>query len=139
MVVDTNIAVSGLLWRGKPFRLLEFARAGICEVYTSPALLVELDVVLNHPKLIPRLAAMGSTAAGLMSDYRTVAVSVTPAPIPPTVMADPDDDAVLACAVGAAADFIVSGDQHLLALGSFQGIPIIKAAALLNRLTPPSP
>lgn len=58
--------------------------------------------------------------------------------IPPTVVADPDDDAVLACALAAQAEAIVSGDSDLLSLKSFQGIPILTAAELLGRVVPPS-
>ena len=47
------------------------------------------------------------------------------------VRAVPDDDAVLACAVEAEADYIVSGDRHLLVLGSYEGIHILRAAEFL--------
>jgi len=48
---------------------------------------------------------------------------------------DPDDDAVLATALAAPADLIVSGDTHLLDLKSFHRIPIITAAEAVNRIT----
>ncbi|MHB1199755.1 MAG: putative toxin-antitoxin system toxin component, PIN family [Polaromonas sp.] len=47
---------------------------------------------------------------------------------------DPDDDAVLACAKVAQANLIVSGDQDLLVLQAFEGIPIVTAAQALERL-----
>ncbi len=47
---------------------------------------------------------------------------------------DPDDDAVLPCALAARADLIVSGDDDLRALGMFEGIPIVSAAEALIRL-----
>lgn len=50
------------------------------------------------------------------------------------VSRDPDDDAVLACALAAKADLIVSGDQDLLVLQAFEGIPIVTAAQALERL-----
>jgi predicted nucleic acid-binding protein len=50
------------------------------------------------------------------------------------VLADPDDDAVIACAVAAQADVIVSGDKHLLDLQQYQNIPILTAAELVQRL-----
>jgi predicted nucleic acid-binding protein len=59
---------------------------------------------------------------------------VTPAQIAPTSI-DPDDDAVLACALPADADLIVSGDKrHLLPLGSYQHIPIVTAAEAVVRI-----
>ena len=55
-------------------------------------------------------------------------------PIPPTILADPGDGHVLACALAAQAELIVSGDRHLLELGAFQGIEIITAAQSLERI-----
>jgi putative PIN family toxin of toxin-antitoxin system len=48
------------------------------------------------------------------------------------VCRDPADDPFLSCAVAADADFIISGDKDLLALGSFRNIPIVTAAAFLE-------
>jgi len=56
--------------------------------------------------------------------------------ITPVILADPDDDAVLACAVAARAEIIVSGDSHLLDLKDYEGILIVTAAHLLARITP---
>lgn len=53
----------------------------------------------------------------------------------PKVSRDPDDDQVLACALAAQADLIVSGDADLLDLKSFQGIPILTAARAVERIS----
>ena len=50
---------------------------------------------------------------------------------------DPDDDIIIACAIEAEADMIISGDQHLLSLGSYQGVPIVKAVEFLSSYIPP--
>ena len=71
---------------------------------------------------------------GLVLGYAELATLVDPLPIPPTILADPDDDHVLACALAAQAELIVSGDRHLLELGVFQGIEIITAAQSLERI-----
>jgi putative PIN family toxin of toxin-antitoxin system len=42
LVLDTNVVVSGMLWRGAPRRLLELARTGDIQLFTSPELLSEL-------------------------------------------------------------------------------------------------
>jgi len=70
----------------------------------------------------------------LVFGYAALARLVVPAPIGSVVEADPDDDAVLACAVAARAEVIVSGDSDLLALESYEGIPIITAAQLMARI-----
>jgi uncharacterized protein len=60
---------------------------------------------------------------------------IDPVPLPRQVCRDPDDDAVLALARFALADLIISGDDDLLSLGSFEGIPIVTPAQALERLT----
>jgi uncharacterized protein len=48
------------------------------------------------------------------------------------VAADSDDDHVVAAAIAAKADMIVSGDRQLLALGTHQGIQILSPAGALG-------
>jgi len=50
---------------------------------------------------------------------------------------DPDDDKVVECAIVGKADYIVTGDRHLLALGQYSGISIVKATQFLNILGAP--
>lgn len=59
---------------------------------------------------------------------------VIPADIEPVILADPDDDIVLATAVAGAVDVIVSGDGHLLVVGIFQGIPVVTPAVAVDRM-----
>ena len=73
-------------------------------------------------------------AIEVFDGYAALTTVVIPAIIPPTIINDPADDAVLACALGAAADLIVSGDRHLLDLNEHQGIQIITAAEALQVL-----
>ena len=70
----------------------------------------------------------------LIEGYGELAQFVRPAAISPVVLADPEDDHVLACALAAKADFIVSGDSHLLTLKTYQGIAIVGAVEALARL-----
>jgi predicted nucleic acid-binding protein len=60
---------------------------------------------------------------------------IQPASIEPVVLADPDDDAVLACAIAAQAEIIVSGDSHLLRLSQYRDMPILTAAELAIRVS----
>jgi predicted nucleic acid-binding protein len=60
---------------------------------------------------------------------------VDPPPLPAPVCRDPDDDKLLALARAAKADIIISGDQDLLTLGSFDDIPILNPADVLAKLT----
>jgi len=134
VVADTNTVISGLLWHGIPRQVLDAARTGTIALSTSAPLLTELAEVLQRPKFAQRLARANVTPHILVVGYAALARLVVPTPIGPVVEADPDDDAVLACAVAARAEVIVSGDSDLLALESYEGIPIITAAQLMARI-----
>ena len=99
--------------------------------YTSRALLDEFARVLTRTKLARAIRATGKTSAQLVAEYQGFVNVVTPASVRRTVPGDPDDDRVLACALAAQADLIVSGDAHLLDLKSYQRIPILTATAAL--------
>ena len=137
LVLDTNTALSGLLWGGPPGRLIQAAEIGEIEVLSSVALLTELRDVLGREKFARRLIQRGFTGDRVFADYVALVTIVTPALITPTIMLDPADDAVLAAAIGAGADLIVSGDAHLLNLKSFQGINIVTAAIADGRIKRP--
>jgi putative PIN family toxin of toxin-antitoxin system len=134
VVLDTNTVVSALLWGGIPEQLLAAATEGRIELYTSESLFMELAEVLARPKFAQRIQKAGRTVRHLLEQYRGLAEFIEPATITPGAVADPDDDHVLACALGARADLIVSGDAHLLNLKAFQGIAIVTAGDALTRL-----
>jgi uncharacterized protein len=135
VVADTNTVVSGLLWWGAPRQLLDLARNGAIQLFTSAALLVELEEVLGRDKFKDRLQRANTTPQELILGYSALAQLVEPSPIEPVVLADADDDVVLSCAVAAAADAVVSGDSHLLRLRRYREIPILAPAQLIARAT----
>lgn len=133
LVLDTNTVVSGLLWLGPPGKLIDAAQARAASLLTSAPLLAELHGVLARRKFARQLEARGLQVTQLFEDYVALATLVTPAGIAPVIAKDPSDDAVLACALGAQADLIVSGDADLLGLKSFQRIPIVRVSEALVR------
>jgi putative PIN family toxin of toxin-antitoxin system len=134
IVVDTNTAISGLLWSGQPRQIIDLVRARTHTVCVSVALLAELAEVIARPKFAQRIHAAGLSASALVQDYTRLAEIVEPAPLPQPVSRDPDDDVVLATALAANALLIVSGDRDLLDLGSFSDIRILNAADALRVL-----
>src|SRR5712691_7166996 len=135
VVADTNIVVSGLLWKGNPRRVLDAARDGAIELFTSAVLLTELEDVLNREKFAKRLASVQVSPHELVLGYAALASVIQPASIDPVILADPDDDAVLACGVAAQVEIIVSGDNHLLGLSSYRDIRILTAAELVAKIS----
>ena len=134
LVLDTNTALSGLLWGGMPGSLIDVAEAGQVELASSAALLAELQGVLSREKFTRQLAKRGLTVADVFDGYAALVTIVAPAVITPTIPRDPADDQVLAAALAAGADLIVSGDAHLLDLKSFQGIEIVTARTAIEQL-----
>jgi len=125
IVIDTNVWVSGLLWRGMPWKLLCLAEEGEVELCITPTMLVELAEVLYYERLQPRLQQLGLTPEELVA-YALNLASVFEVPEgDQIVVADPDDDIFLRCATVAGAACVVSGDRHLLDLDGYAGIPII--------------
>jgi len=70
----------------------------------------------------------------MSTELRRLAELVNPPPLPPPVSRDPDNDAVLALAIAARADLIVSGDADLLVLGAHAGIRIRSPVDMLALL-----
>ena len=91
----------------------------------APSMLVELAEVLSYERLQPRLEQLGLTSADLVA-YAIDLASIFEVPEgPPIVVADPDNDGFLRCAVVAGAACVVSGDSYLLDLGEYADIPIL--------------
>jgi len=137
IVLDTNVVLSALLWRGTPHQLLAAIRSrNDVQLYSSTALLEELADVLTRPFASQRLALIGRTAREVLADYVEAIEMAEPASVPRVVTNDADDDQVIAAAVAAHADLIVSGDRkHLLPLGGYQGIAIVEAAEAIRCIT----
>jgi uncharacterized protein len=132
-VLDTNVVVSALRWNGPPYRLLQHATDGDLELFTSPTLAAELEEILGRRHLAKKLQEQRTSARQLTSLYLELAHSVSPLTTP-RIVRDPDDDHVLACAVAATVDLVVTGDQDLLIIKHYQHIPIITPVEALRMI-----
>jgi putative PIN family toxin of toxin-antitoxin system len=131
-VIDTNVLLSGLLWHGAPHTLVERLRTGALSLVSSPALLAELTEVVGRAKFAAILTRSNTNPERMLSELRQLAEILDPPPLATPVSRDPDDDAVLALAVAARVDLVVSGDADLLILGAHAGIPIVTPAQALD-------
>lgn len=135
LVLDTNVIFSAILWRGTAHRfLLSASEQPDAHLFSSMPLVLELEEVLNRPESVTRLSLLNISADKVLADYLMTVTLVDPADITATCR-DADDDAVLACALAAKADMIVTGDKDLLVLHPFQNIAILSPADALQQLT----
>jgi putative PIN family toxin of toxin-antitoxin system len=136
IVLDTNIVVSGVFFRsGNEARLLDLFKEDKYKLALSPAILKEYKTVLNRDDFKSYAQFDQNFIDEWMDDFRQSGFFCS-GDIPVTaIKADPSDEKFLSCAVEAEADAIVTGDgKHLLPIGSYKNIPIIRAAECLDLL-----
>ncbi|MCX7966919.1 MAG: putative toxin-antitoxin system toxin component, PIN family [Armatimonadetes bacterium] len=127
VVFDTNIWVSALRMRGNPYRSVLLAALGVVISVTCAELLDELRRVLTHKfKFPPELVERHVAAIQDFSELVVISGQLK------VVAEDPEDDKVIECAVVGNADYIVTGDKHLLALRQYGNIAIVKASEFLK-------
>lgn len=123
VVVDTNVLVSGsLVAAGAPARILTAARDGEITLIASPLLLDEYVEVMGRRHITKKYWEAPRVGQATLQFLLTKALIVPAIPQQCVVPDDPDDDAVVACAIEARAAYIVTGDAHLLGLGTHSGI-----------------
>jgi putative PIN family toxin of toxin-antitoxin system len=128
IVADTNVLVSALIFPGgSPEAVYRLALEGRIEPVTSRPLLTELGRVLTE-----KFGWQSDRVEEALAQLIRVAEIVEPRQRVVAIQADPADDRVLDAAAEGNVDAIVSGDRHLLELGSWQGIAIESPAAFLE-------
>ena len=134
-VFDTNVIISGVTAQsGSPHELLQAWRRGKVIVLTSEAITNEVVEVLQRPFFQEKRHLNEEDVAGIRHLLMTDAVVVFPENCLDVVHDDPDDNRILECAVGGNADYIVSGDHHLLAVKWYRGIRIVTVRDFLTIL-----
>jgi len=128
-VLDTNVLVSAVLSDvGPPGSILRAWRDGSFQLVISPPLLRELEAVLTRPRIARRLGWSEAERTAFIVALGESVMIVAPKKEIALIDADPADNRVLEAAAEAGADYIVSGDRHLLDLGSYEGIDIVTPA-----------
>lgn len=130
VVLDTNALISAVIFGGKPDQILNLARTGKIQLFISPAILAEFGgILLSKFHFSPEMAAGATGEIGFLSTM------VKPKRRLKVIQQDEPDNRVLECALTAKADYIVSGDGHLLALTAFCDIKIVNPTRFLEELS----
>jgi hypothetical protein len=134
VLLDTNVVVSALLFGGTPRVLLRTLSSPEFELWTSRPLLRELATVLSHQKLQSALARTGFAVESLVQAYASQAFVAPDASLPEVTFAsDPGDAPVVAAALAAKADWLVTGDRHLLEAKEALGVEVLRIGEALER------
>lgn len=139
VVIDSNIWISGLLWRGLPGKLLRLAEARQVEICMASPMLEELERVLTYERLQPRLQQLGLSVEELIAYVMELVVMFElppPSHDTPFVVVDPDDDIFIRCALAAGSLYIISGDSHLLDLKQYAHIRILTIREFFEEMFP---
>jgi len=126
VVLDTNVIISGLNFRGNPRKILDLIRGEQIELYLSPFILEEVRGILKEKFSWDEeriQTAIEKLKAALVKPEKNISV----------IKKDEDDNRILECAVEGKVKYIVSGDkQHILPLKEYQGIKILSPAQFLK-------
>jgi putative PIN family toxin of toxin-antitoxin system len=136
IVIDNNIYISAFKSGGKPYDVFKRAVDGFDTLFFTSAILVEVEEVLGRPKFkfgADRL----QRAIQYIKKYGNEIPVLSHHKAPVDACRDPDDIKYLECADAAKADYIVSGDKHLLEMGEYKGIKIVNANDYLEITTIP--
>ena len=126
IVIDTNQFVSSLISKqGKSTRLVDLWKQQYFILVTSLEIIAEIKKVLEYPHITQKYKLNKADIQSLLILIEHEAVIVPNVPVVNVIKDDPDDNKFLACALAAKAEYIVSGDQHLLSLGRYGSILIV--------------
>ena len=131
VVLDTNVLISAILFGGKPRQILEKAIRREIQLCISESILEELQGVLLRPKFDYTPEAVQIILMELVS----ISDFVNPLKALRVVSEDTEDNRILECAVEAEANFLITGDIHLLRLGRYRRVKILNVGMFLEELS----
>jgi len=136
VVLDTNVLVSALLFKGTVSRFVALWQQGSLAPLLSKETFGELRKVLTYP----RFALDQEEIRAILEDAVLPFFEIVD-PVEPIegVCADPDDDPFIACAVSGGAEFVVTGDAQPVGLRGYKTVRFVTPSEFLKRLAPAGP
>ena len=133
IVVDANLFASVLIKpKSNPGRILDLVKQNQVELILSPAIIREIKRILLYPKLQKYHRKTAQEIDAYFEDILMFSWIVEAKETVNLIKADPSDNKYLACADEGEADYIISGDHHLLDIETYRGIKILKAKSFLT-------
>lgn len=128
VVIDTNVLISSIVFGGNPRKIMEAILRGEPKLFFSEYILDELKGVLQRPKF----GFPAEVIQTILSELNAIGHVVTPLAHIHEIQEDVDDNRILECAIEASANYIISGDTHLLKLKKYRNIRVVSPAEYLK-------
>ena len=135
VVLDTNILISSIFWKGSCQKIIDFAVAGKIKSLTCAEILEEIESVLSDD--FPDVPY--TKIDEIIRDVLSYSEIVTTEELLITGLRDIKDTKIIACALGGKADYIITGDKDLLTIKAYEGIPIVNPSEFLSSIMKKKP
>ncbi|MBW4685266.1 MAG: putative toxin-antitoxin system toxin component, PIN family [Komarekiella atlantica HA4396-MV6] len=132
VVVDVNIWISALLWGGVPDKVVILAQKQTITIFASDALFLELETTLRRPKFQSKIQSLNLNLEDVIEATKDVLQFCPTISVDAPQLRDQKDSIILAAAIAANAEAIVTGDLDLLVLIEYNGIPILTPQDFLS-------
>jgi len=129
VVLDTNIFISALFWKGVPYQIFKKSLQKEISVFISPVILDELK-----EKLLVKFKLPSEKVKEFLEIIVFNSKIVYPRKKLDIIKKDPSDNKIIECALEAKASFVISGDKHLLGIKEYKGIKIISPKEFLSQI-----
>ena len=130
-ILDTNVLISGVFWKGPPFEILKAWQEQRFRLAISLPILEEFRRVLDEFAKERQMLVLNS----VLKVIELRSEIVKPVPFSEPVCSDPDDDKFLEAAIAAGADYIVSGDKALLNVKFHHEVEVVRPSRFLKLLS----
>lgn len=128
IVIDTNIYISAIFWGGKPRDIVDLGRDNKIQIFSSDEIEKEMSRILKE-----KFKLDYKDEERILLDFSTFTNPIRISKHIHVVEDDPDDNKFIECAVECNANYIISGDRHLLNMKEYKGIEIISASDFLKK------
>jgi putative PIN family toxin of toxin-antitoxin system len=135
IVCDTNVLISGVLFGGHARKILQLASRGVLINFLSPDILREVEDVLRRS----RFGLRPDHVLEIVALFKDTFEIVIPSLRVQAVQSDPEDNHVIEAALEAGAEFIISGDNHLLKVKEWEGIRVVSPAQFIETIIDQQP
>ena len=128
VIIDTNVLVSGIFFKGPPYDILLAWKNGKFNLIITDEILEEYKRVIEElSESFPSIQITGIIEKIAMNSVLTFSIN-----LPEQICTDPDDDKFFAAAIASKTKIIISGDKHLLSKSGYSGIKVLRASEFYN-------